>query len=106
MPDLWHLMARFVLEMNDPLRRIIRLVHHCKHKINYPDELCKCPRQLYLFLPYCILSNYFENIAEYQYYRSTIVRVMQYLYTQTNHPSRRSTPANSSEQTNYAHSSS
>ena len=34
---------------------------------NYPDELCKCPWNLYLFLPYYILSNSFKNSAAYKY---------------------------------------
>ena len=37
-------MARFILETDDPSRRIIRLTDHpskYKHKTNYPDELRK-----------------------------------------------------------------
>ena len=39
-------MARFILETDDPSRRIIHLTGHPtkhKHKTNFPDELCKCP---------------------------------------------------------------
>ena len=77
-------MARFILEADDPSRRIIRLTDHpskYKHKTNYPDEL-----------------------------RKKIVRLVTRLSInagkQTDHPSRRTTQANSSEQTNYADSSS
>ena len=37
-------LARFILETDDPSRRIIRLTDHpskYKHKTNYPDELRK-----------------------------------------------------------------
>ena len=60
---------------------------------NYPDELCKSrieTRNLYLFLHYCILSNYVKNSAEYKY-KQSVVRLVQHLYTQTDHPSRRTT---------------
>ena len=77
-------MARFILETDDPSRQIIRLTDHpskYKHKTNYPDEL-----------------------------RKKIVRLVTRLRInagkQTDHPSRRTTRANSSEQTNYADSSS
>ena len=107
----YQLMARFILETNDPSRRIIRLIDYpswYKYKMNYPDELCKSPietRNLYWFLHYCILSNYVKNSAEYKY-KQTIVRLVQHLYTQTDHPSRRTTQASSPEKTNYADSSS
>ena len=39
------------------------------------------------FLHYCILS----NSAEYNKYKQSVVRLVQHLYTQTDHPSRRTT---------------
>ena len=59
---------------------------------NYPDELCKCPWNLYLFLPYYILSNSFKNSATYKY-KQGIVCPVQHLYTQMDpdHASRRTT---------------
>ena len=103
-------MVRFILETDDPSRHI-RLIDHAssyKYNTNYLDELCKRPietRNLYWFLHYCILSNYVKNSAEYRY-KQSIVRLVQHLCTQTDHPSRRTTQASSSEQTNYADSSS
>ena len=75
-----------------------------KHQTNYPDKLCRCPRNLYLtFLHYCILSNYFENSAEYKYKQSIVSSsYATFIHTQTNHPSRRTTQASSFEQTNCA----
>ena len=60
---------------------------------------------LYLFLHYCILSNYFKNSAEHKY-KQSVVHLVQHLYTQTNHLSKRTTQASSSEQMNDADSSS
>ena len=80
----YKLMARFILETDDPSRRIIRLTDHpseYKHKTNYPDELGK--KIVRLVTRPCINAG-----------------------KQTDHPSRRTTRANSSEQTNYADSSS
>ena len=77
-------MARFILETDDPSRRIIRLTDHTskyKHKTNYPDELRK--KIVRLVTRPCINAG-----------------------KQTDHPSRRTTRANSSEPTNYADSSS
>ena len=77
-------MARFILETDDPSRRIIRLTDHpskYKHKTNYPDELRK--KIVRLIIRLCINAG-----------------------KQTDHPSRRTTRANPSEQTNYADSSS
>ena len=77
-------MARFILETDDPSRRIIRLTDHpsrYKLKTNYPDELRK--KIVRLVTRLCINAG-----------------------KQTDHPSRRTTRANSSEQTNYADNSS
>ena len=79
-----HTLARFMLETDDPSRRIIRLTDHpskYKHKTNYPDELRK------------------KIVRQ-------IIRLCLNAGKQTDHPSRRTTRANSSEQTNYADSSS
>ena len=77
-------LARFILETDDPSRWIIRLTDHpskFKHKTNYPDELRK--KIVRLITRRCINAG-----------------------KQTDHPSRRTMRANSSEQTNYADSSS
>ena len=77
-------LARFILETDDPSRRIICLTDHpskYKHKTNYPDELRK--KIVRLVTRLCINAG-----------------------KQTDHPSRRTTRANSSEQTNYTDSSS
>ena len=72
---------------------------------NYPDELCKCPWNTYLFLPY--LSNSFKDSATYKY-KQGIVWPVQHLYTQMDpdHASRRTTYVSLSEQANYVESSS
>ena len=78
------IMARFIIETDDPSRRIIRLTDHpskYKHKTNYTDELRK--KIVRLIIRLCINAG-----------------------KQTDHPSRRTTRANSSEQTNYADNSS
>ena len=77
-------MARFILETNDPSRRIIRLTDHpskYKHKTNYPDEQRK--KIVRLVIRLCINAG-----------------------KQTDQSSRRTMRANLSEQTNYADSSS
>ena len=76
-------LARFILETDYPSRSIIRLTDHpskYEHKTNYPDELRK--KIVRLIIRLCINAG-----------------------KQTDHPSRRATRTNSSEQTNYAHSS-
>ena len=78
------IMARFIIETDDPSRRIIRLTDHpskYKHKTNYTDELRK--KIVRLIIRLCINAG-----------------------KQTDHPSRRTKRTNSSEQTNYADSSS
>ena len=67
-------------QTDDPSRRVIRLTDHLakyKHKTNYPDELGK--RIVRLVTRLCINAG-----------------------KQTDHPSRRTTRANSSEHTNDA----
>ena len=74
---------------------------------NYPDELCKCPWNLYLFLPHYILSNSFQNSATHKY-KQGIVCPVQHLYTRMDpdHASRRTTYVCLSEQANCVESSS
>ena len=87
-------MARFILETDDPSRRIIRLRGHpskCKHMMNFPDELCKCSGR-----EVCL-----AGVSDSLYY-DLIVRFVQHLYTQTDQPSGRTTKESSSEQTKYA----
>ena len=77
----------FTLETDYPSRRVIRLIDHLskhKHKMNYPEELFEYRENLRLLLLYCILSNSFENLAEYKNKQSA-VRLMQDLCTQTDH---------------------
>ena len=66
-------LARFILETDDPSRRIICLTDHptkYKHKTNLPDELCKYPgRELCL-----------ADVSVSLYY-DLIVRLVQHLYT-------------------------
>ena len=84
-PVLFRELARFILETDDPSRRIIRLTDHpsnkYKQKTNYPDKLRK--KVVRLIIRLCINAG-----------------------KQTDHPSRRTTRANPSEQTNYVDSSS